>query len=62
MDELSNEALGRLGELDSSVPHSLEKLGNNAELWMTYLSKPSLGLKITIMIVIARLLAGFVNR
>ena len=39
MDELSTEVINRLRKLDFPVPPALEKLGNNIELWMTYLSQ-----------------------
>ena len=40
MTELSTEVMSRLTELDQPVPSALKKLGNNIELWMTYLSQP----------------------
>ena len=40
MDELSTEVMSRLNKLDRPVPPTLRKLGNNIELWMTYLSQP----------------------
>ena len=45
MDELGTVVRNRLRELDSRVQSALNGLGNNIELWMTYLSQPQPWLK-----------------
>ena len=45
MDELSTEVLRRLREFGSLELPVLDNLGNNIELWMTYLSQPQPWLK-----------------
>ena len=45
MDELSTEVRNRLKEPNSPLPPELDNLGNDIELWMTYLSQPQPWLK-----------------
>ena len=46
MAELSTEVMDHLSKLDRPVPQTLAKLGNNIELWMSYLSQRQAWLEI----------------
>ena len=45
MDELSTEVIARLKKSPFQIQDTLHQLGNNIELWMTYLSQPQPWLK-----------------